>query len=67
MKLLRLWQPKHPVFWLMLAFNVLSSLCAWVLRSFEMSLPLTLILAGIALGNVFFGLRCAWLLFNTDK
>ena len=29
MKLARLWQPRSPLFWLMVGFNVLSSLCAW--------------------------------------
>ena len=33
MKLKRLWQPTSLVFWLMVAFNVLSSVGAWVLRA----------------------------------
>ena len=65
MKLQRLWQPRHPIFWLLVVFNLLSSVCAWVLRSFSMPYPLMLSVAGLALGNVVFGLWCAWRLVNT--
>jgi hypothetical protein len=37
MKLSRLFRPRDPIFWLMLAFSLLSSLCAWALQA----LPLT--------------------------
>jgi Lrp/AsnC family leucine-responsive transcriptional regulator len=30
MKLARLWQPRNPAFWLMIALNLLSTLLAWV-------------------------------------
>jgi 4-hydroxybenzoate polyprenyltransferase len=33
----RLWRPAHPLFWLMLMFNVLSSLGAWALRILPLS------------------------------
>jgi hypothetical protein len=66
MKLQRLWQPTSPVFWMMVAFNVLSSVGAWVLRAFALPYPLMLLIALIALGNVAGGLWCAWHLL-TDK
>ncbi len=33
----RLWRPSHPLFWLMLFFNVLSSLGAWAMRILPLS------------------------------
>lgn len=62
----RLWRPRHPLFWLMLLFNVLSSLGAWALRT----LPLTgggLLLVGLlSLGNAGLGLLVAWRLVQSD-
>jgi len=66
MKLLRLWQPGKPLFWLMIAFNVLSSLCTWVLRSQPLNTLGLLLVAGLALGNVAFGLVAAWKLMQDD-
>lgn len=37
MKLSRLWRPRHPLFWLMVLFNLLSYACGWAMRN----LPLT--------------------------
>lgn len=31
-RLRRVWQPRHPLFWLMCAFNAASSAMAWVLH-----------------------------------
>jgi hypothetical protein len=33
MKLARLWQPRNPAFWLMVALNLLSTVLAWIARS----------------------------------
>ena len=41
MKLARLWQPRNPAFWMMLVLNLLSSLLAWVLRSYTL-IPLVM-------------------------
>lgn len=60
MKLTRLWQPRHPLFWLMLLFNLLSSLCAWAMRTWPLSAGAILLLGMVALANVGFGLVAAW-------
>jgi hypothetical protein len=65
MKLQRLWQPRNPIFWLMVVFNLLSSVCAWVLRSIVLPYPVMLLVTLLALGNVVFGLWCAWRLVST--
>lgn len=60
MKLARLWRPRHPVFWLMVLFNLLSSACSWALRSLPLTETAMWLIAAAALGNMGFGLWCAW-------
>ncbi len=67
MKLQRLWQPTSPVFWMMVAFNVLSSVGAWVLRAVALPYPVMLFVALVALGNVAGGLWCAWRLLQGES
>jgi hypothetical protein len=67
MKLQRLWQPAHPMFWLMVVFNVLSSVCAWALRAVALPYPVMLFIALVALGNVAGGLLCAWRLLQDES
>ena len=42
MKLARLWQPRNPAFWLMVVLNLLSTLLAWVARSYTLA-PLAML------------------------
>ena len=63
-KLRRLWQPSHPLFWMMLAFNVLSSLCSWALRALPLNTLGLLLVGTIALANVAAGLLAAWKLMQ---
>jgi hypothetical protein len=65
MKLARLYQPRNPLFWLMIVFNLLSYALAWVLRSYDLAPALAVILALFALGNVAFGLVLMWRLLQT--
>ena len=64
MKLGRLWQPRRGLFWLMLAFNGLSSACAWAMRALPLNTVGLLLLAFVALLNVGFGLAAAWALLR---
>jgi hypothetical protein len=66
MKLRRLWQPANPLFWLMLLFNGLSSLCGWLMRTLPLSDLGLVLLALLALANVGFGLVAAWRLVRED-
>lgn len=59
MKLSRIYQPRNPRFWLMVTLNLLSSLLAWVLRSYALLPSVTLVVAGFALANAFIGIRLA--------
>ncbi len=60
-KLLRLFQPSKGLFWLMVALNGASAVIFWVVqtRSGQLSDWLRVVLALAALGNAYFGLRCA--------
>jgi uncharacterized membrane protein HdeD (DUF308 family) len=53
--LLRLWQPRRGLFWLMLAFNALSSVLAWALHLMQPTGALLVLLTLFALGNVLMG------------
>ena len=64
MKLGRLWQPRRLLFWQMVLFNVLSSVCTWAMRAYPLNMTGLLLVGGIALLNVGFGLVAAWALLR---
>ena len=64
MKLSRLWQPRTRLFWLVVAFNVLSSLCAWALRTLPLNTAGMLLVGTAALLNCGFGLLATWRLLQ---
>ena len=66
MKLARLWQPRNPAFWLMVVLNLLSTLLAWVTRSYALTPVAMLVVTGFAIGNALFGLRLMWLLMRDE-
>jgi hypothetical protein len=55
----RLWQPGRVAFWLMLAFNGLSSVLAWTLHLAQPTGTLLIVLTILALANAAMG---AWML-----
>jgi hypothetical protein len=64
MQFKRLWQPRRGLFWMMLAFNALSSLCSWALRALPLNTAGLFLISGVALLNVGFGLVAAWQLMR---
>ena len=60
----RLWQPRRLLFWQMLVFNMLSSVCSWALRALPLSGAGMALVSVIALANVGFGLLAAWALLK---
>ena len=66
MKLSRIYQPRNPAFWLMLLLNVLSSVFAWVLRSFPLNTIGMVVVGALALSNAVVGLWLAWRLMNRE-
>ena len=65
-KLRRLWQPGKPLFWMMVGFNVLSSVCSWAMRALPLSTLGLLLVGTVALINVAFGLLAAWKLMRGE-
>ncbi len=61
----RLWQPRNPMFWMMVGFNVLSSVCSWALRALPLNTLGLLVVGFVALLNVGAGLLAAWMLLKT--
>ena len=66
MKLSRLWQPRNPAFWLMVALNLLSTVLAWIARSYALAPAAALMVAGFAVANALIGLRLMWLLMRDE-
>ena len=66
MKLARLWQPRNPAFWLMVVLNLLSTLLAWVTRTYALAPLAMLVVTGFAIGNALLGLRLMWLLVQDE-
>lgn len=66
MKLSWLWQPRNPAFWLMVVLNLLSTLLAWIARSYELAPAAALVVAGFAVANALIGLRLMWLLMHEE-
>lgn len=64
MQFSRLWQPRRLLFWQMVMFNVLSSVCGYALRTLPLNTVGLLLVGGVALLNVAFGLLAAWMLMK---
>jgi len=64
MQIKRLWQPRRGLFWMMVMFNVLSSVCTYAMRAYPLNRVGMLLLAFVALLNVAFGLLAAWQLMR---
>jgi hypothetical protein len=64
MKLARLWQPRRALFWQMLFFNAMSSVCGWAMRALPLNTAGLLLIGLIALLNVIFGLAAMWMLMR---
>lgn len=55
----RLIQPRNPLFWLLILLNGLSAVISYLLQTQKFPLPIVLVLAGFAVGNMLYGLRIA--------
>lgn len=60
----RLWQPRRPLFWQMVTCNVMSSVCAWALRTLPLTTVGVVLVGTVGLLNVGFGLAAAWALLR---
>lgn len=66
MKLSRLFQPRNPLFWIMLALNGLSPVLAWIAHNRPLNTWGVLVVSGFAIGNAVIGAWLAWRLLRDD-
>lgn len=64
MKLSRLFQPRNPLFWFMLALNGLSTLLAWIAHNRPLDAWGTALVAMFAIANAVIGVWLAWRLMH---
>lgn len=62
----RIWQPQRGLFWLMLAFNALSSVLAWTLHLRQPTGGLLVLLTLLALSNTVMGWWLLAILWRTN-
>jgi hypothetical protein len=60
MKLNRLFQPRNPLFWIMVVLNALSTLLIWVVHNRGLSTLGMVLVAVFAIGNALLGTWIAW-------
>jgi hypothetical protein len=60
MKLSRLFQPRNPLFWIMVVLNALSTLLIWVVHNRGLSTLGMVLVAVFAIGNALLGTWIAW-------
>ena len=66
MKLLRIYQPRNPLFWFMVALNVLSYALAWIVQNRPLNTLGMLLVGGFALANAVLGVWLMWRLMQTE-
>ncbi|WP_411878233.1 hypothetical protein [Polaromonas sp. YR568] len=62
----RLYQPRNPLFWLMLTLNALSPALAWVVNNRPLNAWATVVLTCFALGNAVLGTFLLWRLLREE-
>ena len=65
LKISRLYQPRNPLFWIMVALNVLSTLLGWITHTHTLGVVASLLVAGFAIGNAVLGTWLAWRLVHS--
>jgi hypothetical protein len=66
MKLKRLFQPRNPLFWLMLSVNALSMPIGWLVHHRPLNTLGMVVLGSFALGNALLGTWLAWRLVKDE-
>ena len=60
----RLFQPRHPIFWMLMALNGLSALLSWIAQSKPLNTLGLLLVATFLLGNALASLWLGWRLLR---
>lgn len=61
----RLYQPRNPLFWIMVVLNGLSALLGWMTHSYALGTVATLLVTVFAVGNALLGSFIAWRLIRS--
>jgi Flp pilus assembly protein TadB len=67
MKITRLFQPRNPLFWMVLALHSLSVMLVWIVHNRPLSTAGMLLVGGFALCNAVLGTWLAWRLVRDDS
>ena len=65
MTLLRIYQPRNPLFWFMLVLNALSYGLAWIVQNRALNTLGMMLVCGFALVNAVLGMWLLWRLTQT--
>ena len=65
MKLTRLYQPRNPLFWIMLVLNLFSVVLSWITRSYSLTALGAILVTAFAIGNGLLGTYLAWRLVRS--
>ncbi len=65
MKLSRLYQPRNPLFWLMVALNLLSMVLGWLAQTVSLGGFVSLVMLVFAIGNAVLGSYLMWRLVKS--
>ncbi len=65
MKFSRLFQPRNPLFWIMMALNALSMALVWLVQNRPLNTLGLLLVGGFALANAVLGTWLAWRLIKS--
>ncbi len=67
MKISKIFQPRNPLFWIMVALNGLSAVLMWVVHNRGLNALGIVLVMGFAIGNALLGTWIAWrLVRNTN-
>ncbi|MDO8385903.1 MAG: hypothetical protein Q7T13_05805 [Polaromonas sp.] len=66
MKLSRLFQPRNPLFWMMLVLNLLSAALAWIVQNRPLNTLAMIIVGVFALCNALIGTWLMWRLVRDE-
>ncbi len=65
MKVARIYQPRNPLFWVMLVLNLMSPVLGWVTHTQSLNALVSGLVGGFAVGNAVLGTWIAWRLANS--
>ena len=60
------YQPRNPLFWIMMTLNALSLVLAWITRSYSLNTGASLVVGTFAVGNALLGTWLLWRLVSTS-